>query len=70
MLHGLSGDSRSPQIHQHKMVVRAAGYNADSPAHQSLAQSGAVLHQLLLVSLEFRLQGLLEAHGLGGDHMH
>ena len=52
------------------MVVGAARDDVEALVHQRLAESGGVLHDLLLIRLELRLQRLAEADGLGRDDVH
>ena len=52
------------------MVVGAAGDELDAVGRKSLRHGLRVGDDLLLVDLEGLAQRLLEADGLGGDHMH
>ena len=65
----LAGNVEIPYIHQHQVIIRAAGHKAEAAFHQLLRQDLGVFHDLLRIGLEFRLQCLAEAHGLGGDDM-
>ena len=52
------------------MVVRSAGDQLHAPVQQALGQGLGVLHHLLPIGFELRLQRLAQAHGLGGDNVH
>ena len=58
------------QVHQHQVVVGAAGDQLQTAVHQRLGQGGGVGHDLVLIGLEIRAEDLSEGHGLGGDDVH
>src|SRR5690606_12741123 len=66
----LAGDVLLDQGQQEQVVPGAAGNHVEAAFDEYLGHGLGVLHHLLLVGLELRLQGFLEAHGLGGDHVH
>ena len=55
------------QVHQHQVVVGAAGDQVEAGVGEGLGQGGGILDDLLLVGLEFRLEGFAQGHRLGGD---
>ena len=57
------------EVDEHQVVVGAAGDDLVAPAHEFGAHGGGVGDDLLLVGDVFRLGGLVEGHGLGGDHV-
>ena len=59
-----------PQVDEGQMVVGAAGHQLHAPLHQAIGQGGGVLHHLLLIDLELRLEGLAQRHSLAGNDMH
>ena len=63
----LAGDVEIPHVYKAEVVVRAAGDETEPFFYQFLRQDLGVFHDLLRVSLEFRLQRLPKADGLGGD---
>ena len=65
----LAGGMFRTEVDQHQMVVGAAGNDAEPFVLERLGQHGGILHQLLLISFEFRAHGFLEADRLGCDHM-
>ena len=67
VLHLLAGEVGRAQVHQHQVVVRAAGYQVRPTLHDGLGQHGGVFHDLLLISLELGLEGLAQRHRLGGN---
>ena len=58
------------QIHQSQVVIGTTGHQVHAPAHEPLGQSLGIVHHLLLVYLELRLEGLAQCHRLGGDDVH
>ncbi|EAU64874.1 conserved hypothetical protein [Stigmatella aurantiaca DW4/3-1] len=66
----LAGDLLGAQVHQHQVVVRPAGAQAQPCPQERLRQRLGIGDDLPLVHLEFRGEGLLERHGLGGDDVH
>jgi hypothetical protein len=66
----LAGDALADQAEQEQVVVGAAGDHVETALHEHLGHGPGVVDDLLLVSLEARLQRFLEAHRLGRDHMH
>ena len=63
----LAGALLLPQVHQHQVVVRAAGHQLDAPGLQLRSHGLCVLDDLAGVILELQLEGLTEADGLGRD---
>ena len=59
-----------PEIHEHQVVVGAAGHEIESAVEQSLGECLCVVDDLLLISLEFGLERLAEADSLCRDDMH
>ena len=57
------------QVHQHQVIVRAAGYQVKSLCQHSLCQGGGIFHRPPGIVPECRLHSLPEAHRLPGDHM-
>ena len=70
MLQLLAGDTGFPQIHQHQMVIRAAGYQLEAAVQQAGGQRLGVFADLILIALEGGRQRLAEADRLGRDDMH
>ena len=59
------------QVDEHQVVVRAAGDEVEAALPSSASASTcAFFDYLFLIGLEFRLQRLAEAYGLGGDDVH
>uniref|UniRef100_A0A0N4ZIZ9 PE-PGRS family protein n=1 Tax=Parastrongyloides trichosuri TaxID=131310 RepID=A0A0N4ZIZ9_PARTI len=67
MLGGLAGHALGTQVDQHQVVVGAARDDVEAALDEHAGHGLGVLHHLLLVGLELRLQRFLEGHGLGGD---
>ena len=64
----LAGEAEVPGVHQHQMVVRAAGDQPEALLDQALPpEPRRFCTTCCLVGLELRLQRLAQAHGLGGD---
>ena len=57
-------------IHEHQVVVGSAADQPEAVPLHALGQGCRVEDDLLLVRLEGRLQGFMQANGLGGDHVH
>src|SRR3990167_4832680 len=57
------------QREQEQVVLGAAGDHVKTALDEYARNGLGVLHHLLLVGLELRLQGFFEAHGLGRDHV-
>ena len=57
------------EVDEHQVVVRAAGDDVVAAAEELGAHGGRIGDNLLLVGDILRLGGLVEGHGLGGDHM-
>ena len=66
----LAGDALGEDVDQHQVVVGAAADHAEAAGDQPLGQRAGVGHDLPLVVDEGRIGRLLEAHRLGGDHVH
>ena len=54
---------------QEQVVLGAAGNHVETALDEYFGHGLGVFHYLLLVSLELGLQGFLEAHRLGRDHV-
>ena len=65
-----AGVGLADQVDQHQVVVGAARDDVDAALDEGARHRARVVHDLLLVDLEAGLQRLLEAHGLGRDHVH
>ena len=65
----LPGIVLADQVHQHQVVIRAAGYDLDA-AFDKGRRHCPVGDHLLLVTHKFRARRFLEAHRLGGDDVH
>src|SRR5690606_4858489 len=65
----LAGDVLLDQREQEQVVLGATGDHVETALDEHFGHGLGVLHHLLLVGLEFGLQGFLEAHGLGDDHV-
>jgi len=61
------GNSARMHVHQHQMIFRPAGDNAESVLGQPRRQRARIRHHLLLIFRELRLGRLLQAYGLRGD---
>ncbi len=59
-----------PQVHQHEVVVGAAGDDVEAVGAQRFRKRLSVFDDVLRVDLEVRPQRFRERHRLGGDHMH
>ena len=70
LLHSFTRKTEIRQINQHQMIIRTAGNDLDPAAHQALAESLRVIHNVLLIGLEIVGQRFLEAYSLCSDHMH
>ena len=57
-------------VHQHHVAFGAAADDAQAALDQRLGHDLGVLHHLLLVGRELRIQRFLEGDRLGGDHVH
>ena len=55
---------RAPTSTSIRMIVRAATDQAEAVALHTVRQRGGVLHDLLLIGLERRLQRFVETDGL------
>ena len=66
----LAGHAVLAQIHQHDMVVGAAGYELVTALCKAVSQRLAVLDDLLGIRLELGLHGFLEANRLRRDNVH
>ena len=66
----LAGAIQRGEIHQHQVVVCAAGNQAQPLLLQFRRQRRRVFHDLLLIGLEIVAHGFLQAHGLAGDDVH
>ena len=68
VLQGLTGEVRDVrEVHEHQVVVGTAGNELEALRHHSVGECLTVLHDLLLIGLELRLQCFAEADGLAGD---
>ena len=67
LLQGPAGDAPAAQIHQHQVVVRAAGNQIKALRFHSLRQGGGVFHGAPGIVGKLRLHSLPETHGLAGD---
>jgi hypothetical protein len=66
----LAGDALADHVDQHQVVLGAAGDDLVAARDDRVRHRLRVLHHLLLVVLELRLQRFLEGDGLGGDDVH
>ena len=66
----LAGQPLLDQAEQEQVVVGAARHHFVAALDEHLGHGLGVVDDLLLVGLELRLHGLLEAHRLGGDDVH
>ncbi len=66
----LAGQALTDQADQEQVVIGAAGHYIVATFDENVGHGLGVVDHLLLVGLEARLQRFLEAHGLGGDHVH
>ena len=64
-----AGNAMAAQIHQHQVVVRAAGYQVEAAVPQGIRQGSGVFHRPPGVIPECRLHSLSKAHGLPCDDM-
>ncbi|MNC28141.1 hypothetical protein D3C75_763380 [compost metagenome] len=70
MLGYLACQVGAAHIHQHQVVVGAAGNDVEAFGHQGFSQHLGVFDHLLGIGLELRLQRFAEGYGLGCDDMH
>ncbi len=66
----LAGQALPDQAEQEQVIVSAAGDHLIAALDEHLCHGLGVVDDLLLIGLEFRLHGLLEAHRLGSDDVH
>src|SRR5476649_18164 len=66
----LTGDVLRAQVDQHHVAFGAARDNPQAALHQRFSQYSRVVHDLLLINLEFRRQRFLERNSLTGNHVH
>ena len=67
---GLPRDVKGPQVDEHHMAFGAARHDAQPPVHELLGHDRRILHDLLLIGLEFRRERFAQRHGLRGDDVH
>src|SRR3990172_12770286 len=58
------------EVHEHEVVVGAAGHQRIAPVNELLREHLCVREYLLLVLGEGLIERLFEGHGLRGDYMH
>ena len=70
LLSRFAGNVAAGEVDQHQVVVGAATGKFESALREPRRQRLGVVYYLLLICLEFRLQGFLESHRLGGNNVH
>ena len=63
-------NARTNKVEEHKVVVRTAAYEFDTSSHKCFGKCFRVVHDLLLIGLEFGRKRFLESNGFCRDDVH
>ncbi|MNU65621.1 hypothetical protein D3C71_549160 [compost metagenome] len=65
-----SSNVQAAGIDQHQVIVCSAGYEVQTLFNQSLSQTLRILHDILGISLERRLQRFTQSHSFRSNNVH